>query len=172
MDPHAWLYPANAQVWLEAIAEVLAASDAENAETYRTNAAGAIEAVAALEAELRDLLAPVGDAPVVVFHDAYGYFSQAFGVNVVGTVALGDAAAPGAARLSELRGMLTDGGIVCIFPEVNHSSRYVDMLVADTDTRVGPLLDPAGVMLEPGPGLYGELMRGLANGMAECILDG
>ena len=171
-DPHAWLYPANAKVWLDAIAEVLATQDPENADSYRANAAAAIETVAALEAEVRDLLAPVGDAPVVVFHDAYGYFSQAFGVNVVGTVTLGDAAPPGAARLSELRGMLRDGGVVCIFPEVNHSSRHVDMLVEGTDTRVGPLLDPAGVAMDPGPGLYGELMRSLAIGMAECVAEG
>ena len=171
-DPHAWLYPANATVWLDAIAEVLAAQDPQNADSYRANAAAAIEEVAALEMEVRELLAPVGNAPIVVFHDAYGYFSQAFGVNVVGTVTLGDAAPPGAARLAELRGMLTDGDVVCIFPEVNHSSRHVDMLVEGTGTRVGPLLDPAGVAMDPGPDLYGELMRSLATGMAECMDQG
>ena len=128
--------------------------------------------VTALEADLEEILAPVGDAAIVAFHDAYGYLSHRFGVNVVGTIALGDAAPPGAARLAELRDMLRAGEVVCIFPEVNHSSRYVDMLVEGTDTRVGEMLDPAGVAMEPGPGLYGDLMRTLASSIADCVTAG
>ncbi len=128
--------------------------------------------ITALEAEIEAILTPAAAAPVVVFHDAYGYLAERFGLTVAGSIALGDAAAPGAARLTELRGQLTDGGIVCIFPEVNHSSRYVDMLVEGTDTRVGALLDPAGVALEPGPGLYGEAMRALARDIADCVTGG
>lgn len=128
--------------------------------------------VTALEAELEEILAPVGDAAIVAFHDAYGYLSHRFGVNVVGTIALGDAAPPGAARLAELRDMLRVGEVVCIFPEVNHSSRYVDMLVEGTDTRVGEMLDPAGVAMEPGPALYGDLMRALVSSIADCVTAG
>jgi zinc transport system substrate-binding protein len=38
-DPHAWLDPGNAAVWLDAIADRLAALDPDNAATYRANAA-------------------------------------------------------------------------------------------------------------------------------------
>lgn len=172
VDPHAWLDPDNARAWVAAIATDLASLDPENAATYAANAEAAIDGIAALEAELEQRLAPVAGVPVVVFHDAYGYLAHRFGLTVAGTIALGDAAAPGAARLAELRSQLTAGDIVCIFPEVNHSSRYVDMLVEGTDTRVGPLLDPAGVALEPGPALYGELMRALARDLADCVTGG
>ena len=171
-DPHAWLYPANARAWLAAIAAELSARDPANAGTYAANAAAAAEAVTLLEAEVRDILAPVGDTPIVVFHDAYGYFDAAFGVNVVGTITLGDAAAPGAARLSELRDMLADGAVACIFPEVNHSPRHAEMLVEGTGTRLGGLLDPAGVALEPGPDLYATLLRDLATTIAACVTEG
>ena len=157
---------------MAAIAADLASLDPENAATYAANAEAAIDGIAALEAELEQRLAPVAGVPVVVFHDAYGYLAHRFGLTIAGTIALGDAAAPGAARLAELRSQLTAGDIVCIFPEVNHSSRYVDMLVEGTDTRVGPLLDPAGVALEPGPALYGEMMRALARDLADCVTGG
>ena len=54
-DPHAWLDPDNAALWLDAIAETLAALDPENADAYRANARegrSEIEAAAA-EAERR-----------------------------------------------------------------------------------------------------------------------
>ena len=172
LDPHAWLDPRNAAVWVEVIAAQLSSLDPDNADTYAANAEAALATIAETETEVTDILAPVGDAPIVVFHDAYGYFAHRFGVTVAGTIALGDAAAPGAARLTELRDMLREGGITCIFPEVNHSSRHVEMLVEGTDTRVGTLLDPAGVAMEPGPELYPALLRDLANGIAECVTEG
>jgi zinc transport system substrate-binding protein len=172
IDPHAWLYPANARAWVAAIADGLSAADPTNAATYAANAAAAAAGITALEAELEQVLAPAAGVPVVVFHDAYGYLAHRYGLNVAGTIALGDAAAPGAARLADLRGQLAEGGIVCVFPEVNHSSRHVDMLVEGTEVRVGALLDPAGVAREPGPALYAETMRALARDIAACVTGG
>ncbi len=154
------------------IAAELSAQDAANAATYAANAAAARAEISRIEAEVRATLEPAGNAPIVVFHDAYGYFAAHFGVNVAGTITLGDAAAPGAARLTALRDMLSEGGIACIFPEVNHSPRYVDVVVEGTATRVGGLLDPAGVGLEPGAALYGTLMTGLATTIADCVTGG
>ena len=164
--------PSNAAVWVDAIAEALSQADPGNAATYAANAAEARQRITALEAEVAGILAPVGDAALVMFHDAYGYLAAQYGLNVVGTITLGDAAPPGAARLTELRAMLAEGEVVCIFPEVNHSSRYVDVVVEGTGVRVGPLLDPAGVMLDPGAGLYETLMRDLATGIAGCVTEG
>jgi len=159
----------NVKRWLDVIAAELAEHDPDNAETYRANAAAAQETIAALEAEIAEILEPVGTAPLVVFHDAYGYLEHQFGLNIAGTIALGDAAAPGAQRLSELRDQLREGGAVCIFPEVNHSSRYVDVVVEGTGVRVGAELDPAGVLLDPGADLYPTLMRDMASAIAECV---
>ena len=160
---------ANVQVWLDLIAAELGAHDPANAETYRANASAARDEVAALQDEVAAILAPVGDAPLIVFHDAYGYLAQQFGLNIAGTIALGDAAAPGAQRLAQLRAQLQEAGAACIFPEVNHSWRYVDVVVEGTGVRVGAELDPAGAMLEPGRDLYVTLMRNMANAIAECV---
>ncbi len=159
----------NVEIWLDLIAAELAEHDPENADTFMANAAAARETIAALRDELISILEPVGDAPIVVFHDAYGYLAEEFGLNVAGSIALGDAAAPGAQRLSELRAQLQDAGAVCIFPEVAYSSRYVDIVVEGTGVRVGEELDPAGVMLEPGADLYPTLMRNMAQAIADCV---
>jgi len=169
LDPHAWLTPENGQLWLTSIAAELSRLDPENAATYAANAEAAGARLEETEARIRATLAPVGDAPIVVFHDAYGYFSGHFGVNVAGTIALGDAAAPGAGHLAEIRDQLEHAGAVCIFPEAQHDPAYVKTVVEGTGVRVGGVLDPSGTSLDYGPGLYDALLTGLAATIADCV---
>jgi len=164
--------PSNAALWVDAIAAALGHADPANAALYAANAAAARDRIGALDAEVAGILAPVGDAALVMFHDAYGYLAARYGLNIADTITLGDAAAPGAARLTALRAMLAEREVVCVFPEVNHSSRYVDVVVEGTGVRVGPELDPAGVLLDPGAGLYEALLRDLATGIADCVTGG
>lgn len=166
-DPHAWLDPANAQLWLGLIAADLAKIDPANAEAYRENAVQAGTAIATLDTQLDAALAPVRDKPFVVFHDAYGYFAEHYGLTVAGTVALGDAAAPGAAHLAELQATLGDA--LCIFPETQHDPKLVQTLAADTGVRIGGALDPEGAGLEPGPQLYGAILSGMAETLIACL---
>ena len=167
VDPHAWLDPANAQLWLGLIAAELARLDPANAATYQANAAQAQAEVAALDARLDAALAPVRDKPFAVFHDAYGYFADHYGLTIAGTVALGDAAPPGAAHLAELRASL--GKALCIFPETQHDPKMVETLAADTGLRIGGALDPEGAGLEPGPQVYGAILSGMTDTLIACL---
>lgn len=167
-DPHMWLDPDNAEVWLRAIAAELSAIDPGNAATYAANAEAAVAGVDALEDEIEAMLEPAEHVGIVTFHAAYGYFAEAFDLDILGTVALGDASAPGAARLSALRAELAGHPGACLFPEANHPNDYTDVIAEGGGMRVGAPLDPAGVMLEPGPGLYAATLRGLAQAIADC----
>ena len=167
VDPHAWLDPANAQLWLGLIAAELARLDPANAATYQANAAQAQAEVAALDARLDAALAPVRDKPFAVFHDAYGYFADHYGLTIAGTVALGDAAPPGAAHLAELQASL--GKALCIFPETQHDPKMVETIAADTGLRIGGALDPEGAGLEPGPQVYGAILSGMTDTLIACL---
>ena len=167
VDPHAWLDPANAQLWLGLIAAELARLDPANAATYQANAAQAQAEVAALDARLDAALAPVRDKPFAVFHDAYGYFADHYGLTIAGTVALGDAAPPGAAHLAELQASL--GKALCIFPETQHDPKMVETIAADTGLRIGGALDPEGAGLEPGPQVYGTILSGMTDTLIACL---
>ena len=172
VDPHAWLDPANARSWLSVIAAELSAADPDNAPSYAANAAAAATGIAGLDARLAARLAPVADRPFVTFHDAYGYFAGHYGLTVAGSVALGDAATPGAARLAELRAELEQGGVVCAFPEAQHDPALVATVVEGTGVRVGGTLDPSGATLDFGPGLYAALLEGMAETLAACLTSG
>lgn len=169
LDPHAWLDPHNAEAWLGLIATQLAEIDPDNAAVYAANADKARADIEALEAELTAMLAPVQGKPFVVFHDAYNYFTGHFGLTVAGTIALGDAASPGAARLSELRAGLEAGAALCIFPEAAHDAKQVEQMAEGVAVKLGGALEPEGSTLEPGAALYGDLMRGLAQTLVDCL---
>jgi len=171
VDPHVWLDPQNAESWLPVIAAELSRLDPQNAATYRANATIAQRGIAATEADIAAKLGPVADKPFVTFHDAYGYFSAHFGLTLIGSVRMGDAAAPGAAHLTALQHDLRQGGAVCLFPEANHNTAQAAQMIEGTTTRLGGTLDPAGVTLQPGPGLYGALLQSLANTLVACLSD-
>ncbi len=169
LDPHAWLDPGNAQVWLTAIGDQLAAADPENAATYAANAEAARARIAQMDSEISAQLQPVHDKPFVVAHAAYGYFAEHYALHVAGAVALGDAAAPGAAHLADLRADLQADGVVCAFPEAQHDPKQMALLIEGTNVRLGAALDPSGSSLAYGPGLYEALMRDLGTAISTCL---
>ena len=168
VDPHVWLNPQNAVFWLDTIAAELAKADAANAPSYFANATVAKARVVALDSELQVLLDPIKDRPFVTFHDAYGYFVAHYGLSFAGSVALGDASAPGAARLRELQDTM-GRGVVCAFPEVQHDPALLLQLLDGTDVRAGAEIDPVGSSLPFGPDAYDTLMRSLATHLVDCL---
>jgi zinc transport system substrate-binding protein len=168
IDPHAWLYPENAKVWLAAIAAELSAADPDNAPTYAANAEAAALRVDATVAAAAATLEPAHDRPIVVFHDAYGYFARAFDVEIAGSIALGDAAAPSAQRIRALQETIDDEQIACVFREPQHDASLAESVAADAGVGIGTL-DPSGSSLTYGPALYETLLTSLATSIADCV---
>ncbi|SFG26079.1 zinc ABC transporter substrate-binding protein [Sulfitobacter dubius] len=169
-DPHVWLDPRNGQLWLGQIAESLAELNPDNAAQYRENAEAAQAELATLEKEISETLAPVRDRPFIVFHDAYHYFEARFDIEALGAISENDARAPGAARVSELRALVADNGVKCVFAEPQFNPGLIAAVAEGQDTGAGTL-DPLGADLEPGASLYADLLRGMAEDMAACLSD-
>lgn len=170
VDAHLWLDPRNGAAIATAVADFLAGIDPANAEIYRTNAATFDAELTALEADLQARLAPVAGRPYIVFHDAYQYFEHHFDIPAVGSVTLGEADQPSAARVSEIRARIRDLNVTCVFAEPQFEPRLIATIIEGTGTRTATL-DPLGAALEPGPDLYPLLLTGLADGLADCLGD-
>lgn len=168
-DPHAWLDPLNAQLWLKEIARELAEKDPENAETYRANAAATSERIAELNETLTAQLRPLADKPFVVFHDAYGYFTDHFGLTPAIAVSLGDASDPSAAHLSKIRDQIADSGVTCAFPEYGHSTALVERVIEGSGATIGDELSPAGRGLDGGAALYEAALTNMADTLTKCL---
>lgn len=171
VDPHFWLDPENAMVWLDRIAADLAAADPERAALYRANAEAGRAELTALTAEIAAKTAPLKDRGFIVFHDAFAYFEERFGVRSVGAISLSDATPPSAQRVAEIERRIAESGAVCIFTEPQFAPKLAQRLAEGSGARIGTL-DPVGSDLEPGPAFYPALLRGLAEGMAECLSEG
>ncbi|MDV7143740.1 zinc ABC transporter substrate-binding protein [Tropicimonas sp. TH_r6] len=167
-DPHAWLDPENGRAWLDAIAAELSRIDPENADTYRANAdAGQATLEAVIDQVMADL-APVRGKPFIVFHDAYQYFETRFDVPAAGSISIGDAADPGAARIKEIRDKVAELEISCVFSEPQFNPGLVQTVFQGTEAHTG-LLDPLGTDLAIGPDLYPLLIRAVGSGLADCL---
>jgi zinc transport system substrate-binding protein len=167
-DPHVWLSPANAALWLDLIAARLSAADPANAGAYFANAAAGKAELAVMETEIAAILDPLRGGRFVVFHDAYQYFEAAFDFPASGAISLSDATDPSPARIAEIQARVAGEGIACVLSEPQFNPGIVAVVMEGTEARTA-VLDPLGTALEPGAALYPAMMRGLAASLAGCL---
>jgi zinc transport system substrate-binding protein len=168
VDAHAWLDPGNAAVWMDAIAARLSEADPENAAAYAANAEAGRAELEDLTAEVDATLDPVRDRPFIVFHDAYQYFETAFGLSAAGAITLSDASEPSPTRIREVRDRIAEAGVACVLAEPQFNPGLVATVSEGADVSTA-VLDPIGMGLEPGAGLYPALLRNLAGALADCL---
>lgn len=166
-DPHAWLLPANAQAWLNVIAEELAEHDPDNAAAYRANAEAGKQEIAEAVASISARLEPFRSKQFIVFHDAYQYFERGFGLNAAGAISISDAAKPSPARIAEVRGVVADLKVSCVFSEPQFNPGLVATVLDGTGAGTA-VLDPLGAKLEPGPQFYPALLQEIGAAIAGC----
>ncbi|MEP1352839.1 MAG: zinc ABC transporter substrate-binding protein [Tateyamaria sp.] len=164
-DPHAWLDPNNAIIWAGAIAQLLGEKDPENAETYTENAQAFQADIEALKGEVAATLDPIKGRSFVVFHDAYHYFEDRFGIEAAGAVSASDAVSPSAGRVAELRETIAELEAVCALTEPQYNPGIVDAIGT---TELGEI-DPLGVGLDLGAGLYRDLLSNMASSLYDCL---
>lgn len=88
-DPHIWLAPQLLAIQVETIADALARLLPHHAADVRTNAEAVRAECDQLDAELRQLLEPLRGRPLYVYHPAFGYFADAYGLRQVAVEAGG-----------------------------------------------------------------------------------
>lgn len=167
-DLHFWLDPQNGKVLVGNIAKVLSESDPEHAAQYEKNAADYADKLDALNKDIETELQPVKDKPFIVFHDAYQYFENRFGVNAAGSITVSPEKAPGAGRIKDIHEKIKSLGAVCVFSEPQFEPKLVNTVIDGTDAKTG-VLDPLGAELKDGPDLYPQLIRNLADSLKNCL---
>jgi manganese/iron transport system substrate-binding protein len=81
-NPHAWMSPANALVYVENIRRALVAADAANTATYDANAAAYAARIRAMDGQLRQSLATIPEARrwLVSCEGAFSYLTRDYGL--------------------------------------------------------------------------------------------
>lgn len=167
-DPHAWLDPQNAIIWLRLIADRLAALDPDHAELYQANATEARRGLKGIVGELESLLSPVRGRPFIVLHDAYHYFEHRFEIEATGAITPGDASRASAGRVQAIRSAIREQGVTCVMSTPQIGRSVLANVIEGTGARIG-VLDPIGIDLEPGPGLYPDVLLGMGRSLSDCL---
>ena len=168
LDTHLWLAPENARRIVTAVAAALSGMDAANGPRYRRNAAALQQRIDELAESLAQRLEPLQGVSYIVFHDAYRYFEQAFGLQAAGAIAVSPEQRPGARRLLEIRQAIRDSGARCVFSEPQFRPDIVEVVLEGSEARHG-VLDPLGAGLAVGKEQWFELMQGLADSLEGCL---
>lgn len=170
-DPHVWLDPENARIFVREIVRALSAADPANAAAYRANGEATMARLDVLSQDVRTILASAKGRGFVVFHDAYHYFENRFEVRASGSITVSPEVMPGAARIAEIRASMKQLGAACVFAEPQFEPKLIDVIMEGTGARTGAL-DPLGAQLDDGPDLYFNLIRNMASAMRDCLAAG
>ena len=161
--------PVNAKALVHEIEEALIEADPANASAYEANADAMMSKLDNLVAEIDAELQPVKGRGYVVFHDAYQYFENRFGVSAVGSITVSPEVLPGAERVAELREKVRNLDATCVFSEPQFEPKLVMTITENTNAGTG-VLDPLGASINDGPELYFTLIRNMAKSLKDCLL--
>ena len=168
LDAHLWLSPVNARVIATKMAADLSAADPANAARYQSNLKAFDERLDALDARLKKRLADVQGKPYFVFHEAFDYFEDAYGLKHVGVFSVAAEVQPGAQHVAAMRARLQEVGKTCVFSEPPLRPRLAETLVAGLPVKLAELDALGGYTPATAQG-YEQVLEKLGNDLAGCL---
>ena len=93
-DPHIWLSPKRVKVMVAAIANEMGTIDAANKEIYDKNAEAYMVQIDELDQEIKDALVGVQSKKFIVYHPAFGYIADDYGLEMFSLEEEGKEATP------------------------------------------------------------------------------
>lgn len=138
-DPHIWLSPKRAKIMVEAIAREMGLIDGKNKERYMENAAKYIDELNKLDEEIKAALGGLKNRKFIVFHPAFGYFADDYGLEMHALEQEGKEATP--RRLQEMVDFAKKEGIKAVFYQQEIDSKQSRAFAEEIGGRT-ILLDP------------------------------
>lgn len=168
IDAHLWLLPHNARVIAERISSDLSALDPSNASRYAANLQAFTQRLDTLNQQLKTKLEPLQDRSFFVFHEAFNYFEQAYGLEHAGVFALSSELQPGAKHVNQMRSRLQQAGPSCVFSEPPMQPRLAHTLADGLPVTLAEL-DAMGADAPVSAQGYEQLLNNLAQQFSACL---
>jgi ABC-type Zn uptake system ZnuABC Zn-binding protein ZnuA len=137
-DPHIWLDPKGAAIYVDRIAARVAAELPERAAEIESARDAGLAEIAALDEELRVGFAAIDASTrkIVTFHDAFGYFARAYEIEIVGVAVEAPGQEPSAKEIAALIDAIKAAGVTSVFSEAQFPSKVLDQVAAETGATV------------------------------------
>lgn len=128
-DPHVWLAPAPVKVQAAHIFKALSEADPKNRLQYAAGYDAFLKELDALDGELKALFAGRKGERFMVFHPAWGYFAEAYGLEQMPVEVEGKE--PKAAQLQALIRRARERGVKVIFVQPQTSAKSAEMVARE-----------------------------------------
>jgi len=158
-DPHIWLSPKRAKVMVEVIADTMAALDTGNAQTYQDNAEAFLKELDRVDAEITETFAAIQNKTFIVFHPAYGYFADDYGLQMYELEENGKEATP--QHLQDMIDLAKAENIKVIFSQAEIDSKQPDAFAEE--------IGGEKVMLDPLSGDYIANLEHMAKAISGAV---
>jgi manganese/zinc/iron transport system substrate-binding protein len=151
-DPHIWF---NIEYWkqiTEYLTKELSELDPDNAAFYEKNKEEYLKKLDALEGDVRKTIEtlPEEKRVLVTAHDAFNYFGQEYGFEVVGLQGLSTATEAGVQDVQKLAQLIIDKQVKAIFVETSVPKRTIEALQQAVNSK--------GYDVEIGGTLYSDAL--------------
>jgi ABC-type Zn uptake system ZnuABC Zn-binding protein ZnuA len=153
-DPHIWQDPGNARRMAANIQRGLAAAEPADASAFAANLAAYTKELETLDAEVERQIDSLANKKVVTNHDAFGYYLDRYGLELVGSVIPSfDTSAELSGRdIRDLVARVKATGVKAIFSETSLPPRAAETIgrearvevVVGADALYGDALGPPG----------------------------
>lgn len=167
-DPHFWMGVDTASQVAKAISAKLIEIDPSQQAAYQANLAQFEARLRQQHNEIAAQLSKVKDQGYYVFHDAYGYFEEDYGLNQLGFFTVSPERKPGAKTLIAIRQALSKKEAKCVFSEPQYTPAVVESVTRNTDVNQG-VLDPIGADIVVESGGYFNFMQQMADSFEQCL---
>ena len=135
-DPHVWTNPYNVYLWTLMIRDILGQLDGDDADLYAANAEEYLyQLIDHIVLNIVPLIesTPAGNRILVTSHETLGYFSAAYGFEMVGFVLPGGSAfaEPSAQDVAALVDLIRAEGVPAVFAETTISAVVAEQVAAE-----------------------------------------
>lgn len=158
-DPHIWLSPKRVMVMIDTIVEELSKLDPANAKVFASNGRDFKNQLMDADAEVKAALEGVSNKKFVVFHPAFGYLADDYGLSMFALEEEGKEAT--ATHLAEMIDLAKAEDIKVIFYQAEVDSRQSEAYAQEIGGKTA--------MLSPLSGDYIENLKLMAATMAEAM---
>jgi ABC-type Zn uptake system ZnuABC Zn-binding protein ZnuA len=153
-DPHIWFSAPNAIVMLNNVRDGLIQADPVNASFYKANAGAYEQKLDDLDKYIHEQISliPQANRKFVTNHDAFGYYSDRYGLEFVGSIipSMDTNFEPSAQDLANLVGAIQAQHVKAIFTESSINPKLADQIANEAGVKVvdgrlyGDTLGPPG----------------------------
>ncbi len=158
-DAHIWLSPKRAMVMVEAMAREMGRVDPANQGVYAENAQSFMEELEALDADLTETFSGLENRKFIVFHPAFGYLADDYGMEMYALEQDGKEATP--QRMQEMVDLAKSENIKVIFYQKEIDSKQSQAFAEE--------IGGTTVQLAPLSPDYLNNLRKVADTMAEVL---